>query len=125
MEKTEFIKIRHRLGKTQNELAGLLCISLKAIQSFEQGWRKIPANAERQLLFLLSSKRSAVETNKPCWEIRKCPLEWRDKCAAWELRDGHHCWFLTGTFCEGYAHKSWEEKIKRCHDCQVYSSMFL
>jgi DNA-binding XRE family transcriptional regulator len=125
LDKAEFAKIRHKLDKTQNELARLLCVSPKAIQSFEQGWRNIPANAERQLRFLLSSKRSVDETNRPCWEIRNCPVEWRDKCAAWEFRAGYYCWFINGTFCEGYAHKSWEDKITQCHHCQVYNSMFL
>ena len=50
MDKKEFSQIRRHLKKTQKELARLLCVSPKAVQSFEQGWRKIPANVERQLL---------------------------------------------------------------------------
>ncbi|MFC1935046.1 helix-turn-helix domain-containing protein [Chloroflexota bacterium] len=57
MDNSEFSQIRRSLGKTQGELARLLCVSPKAIQSFEQGWRNIPASAERQLLFLISLKR--------------------------------------------------------------------
>jgi DNA-binding XRE family transcriptional regulator len=38
MNYEEFSRIRHYLDKTQSELAGLLCVSTKAIQSFEQGW---------------------------------------------------------------------------------------
>jgi DNA-binding XRE family transcriptional regulator len=53
MDKTEFSQIRHRLGKTQAQIAQLLGVSPKAIQSFEQGWRNIPTHVERQLLFLL------------------------------------------------------------------------
>ena len=41
-------------GKTQNQLARLLGTSFKAIQSFEQGWRNVPAHTERQLLLLLA-----------------------------------------------------------------------
>ena len=37
MKKEEFAKIRQRLGKSQREMAQLLAVSLKAIQSFEQG----------------------------------------------------------------------------------------
>ncbi|MFC2013250.1 helix-turn-helix domain-containing protein [Chloroflexota bacterium] len=47
MESKEFSKIRQHLGKSQNQLARLLCVSPKAIQSFEQGWRNVPPNAER------------------------------------------------------------------------------
>ncbi len=123
MDSEEFAKIRHYLGKTQNQLARLLCVSPKAIQSFEQGWRKVPANAERQLLFLVSCKRSIDEKTRPCWEIRNCPVERRDRCAAWEFRAGYFCWFITGTSCEGEVYENWEEKIKLCRRCEVYDSM--
>jgi DNA-binding XRE family transcriptional regulator len=38
MDRKELSKIRQRLGKSQKEMAQLLAISLKAVQSFEQGW---------------------------------------------------------------------------------------
>jgi DNA-binding transcriptional regulator YiaG len=52
MEKKQFSEIRRHLGKTQLQMAQLLGISLKAIQSFEQGWRNIPGHIERQVLLL-------------------------------------------------------------------------
>jgi DNA-binding XRE family transcriptional regulator len=57
VEKKEFSTARQYLGKTQSQTAQLLGISLKAIQSFEQGWRNIPVHIERQVLFLLASSR--------------------------------------------------------------------
>ena len=36
MDKKEFSRIRQRLGKSQKEMAQLLAVSLKAIQSFEE-----------------------------------------------------------------------------------------
>ncbi|MFH1488783.1 MAG: hypothetical protein ABII06_07765 [Pseudomonadota bacterium] len=42
MTKKEFSIIRGHLGKTQAQMAHLLGVSLKAIQSFEQGFRKVP-----------------------------------------------------------------------------------
>jgi DNA-binding transcriptional regulator YiaG len=54
MDKMEFSQIRQGLAKTQAELARLLCVSPRAVQSYEQGWRDIPAGIERQLLFILS-----------------------------------------------------------------------
>ena len=56
MDHREFQVSRQKLGKTQKQLAGLLGTSLKAIQSFEQGWRTVPAHVERQTLFLLAMK---------------------------------------------------------------------
>jgi len=123
MKSIEFSQIRHYLGKTQNQLARLLCVSPKAIQSFEQGWRKIPASAERQLLFLLSLKRSSDENTEPCWEIRNCPAEWRRNCTAWEFKAGYFCWFINGTFCQGECQDNWETKIKLCQQCEVFRSM--
>ncbi len=122
MDKKEFSQIRHYLGKTQNELARLVCVSPKGIQSFEQGWRDIPASVERQLLFLLSLKRAKDETIRPCWEIRNCPGEHREKCAAWEFQAGHCCWFVNGTFCQGKVQDSWTKKIQLCRKCEVYKT---
>ena len=80
MDKKEFSQIRHTIGRTQEQLASLLCISPKAIQSFEQGWRKIPAHIAREMLLLLSLKRSMDRRTQPCWDIKECPDEWRSNC---------------------------------------------
>ena len=96
MDNKEFSQSRRFLGKTQEELAYLLCVSPKAIQSFEQGWRKIPASAERQLLLLLFVKGSSSECGRSCWKIRKCPLEWKKQCPAWEFKTHQFCWFVNG-----------------------------
>jgi DNA-binding XRE family transcriptional regulator len=122
MQGKEFSNIRHYLGKSQKQLAQLLCVSTKAIQSFEQGWRKIPANAERQLLLFLSFKRSLDNNSVPCWEIKNCPIEWRENCTAWEFKAGYLCWFINGTFCQGKVKESWREKIKICRHCKVFRS---
>jgi transcriptional regulator with XRE-family HTH domain len=123
MESKEFSAIRHYLGKSQSEIAKLLCISPKAVQSFEQGWRNIPASAERQLLFLLSLKRTSDKKTSCCWEIRGCPAEWRKNCTAWEFKAGNLCWFINGTFCQGRCQDDWEQKIELCRHCEVYQSM--
>lgn len=123
LDKSEFTRLRRYLGKTQNQLAQLLCVSLKAVQSFEQGWRKISPSAERQLLFLVSCKRSQDKETPSCWEIRGCPTELRDRCPAQEFGAGYFCWFITGTLCEGTTYKNWEEKIRVCRRCKVYDSL--
>jgi DNA-binding XRE family transcriptional regulator len=123
MKSSEFSQIRHYLGKTQNQVARLLCLSTKAIQSFEGGWRSIPPYAERQLLVLLSLKRAAEKNPKPCWEIRNCPAEWRENCIVWEYKSSHFCWFINGTFCQGECQDSWEKKIQICRRCEVFKAI--
>ncbi|UCG54560.1 MAG: helix-turn-helix transcriptional regulator [Dehalococcoidia bacterium] len=123
MDSKEFVQIRHYLGKTQQELARLLCISPRGVQSFEQGWRNISGNIERQLLFFLSLQRLASKDTGACWETLDCPFEWRSKCTAWEFKAGYFCWFVNGTFCQGKVQKSWQDKIDLCRQCKVYKSM--
>jgi DNA-binding XRE family transcriptional regulator len=112
MEKEELITIREQLGKTQSQLAELLGVSHKAVQSFEQGWRNIPVHIERQVLFLLALKNPSNKLNLPCWVIIKCSDEKRKNCPAWELQIGHFCWFINGTICQGKRQSSWQEKMK-------------
>ncbi len=123
MDSREFSKVRRLLGKTQDQLARILSISPKAIQSFEQGWRRIPSYVERQMLLLLSLKRSLDRNIRPCWEIKSCPDEWRENCIVWELKARYFCWFVNGTFCQGQLQKSWDKKIQLCRECEVYKSM--
>jgi DNA-binding XRE family transcriptional regulator len=120
MKNRQFFRIRHRLGKTQKELASLLCISLKAVQSFEQGWRKIPPNIERQILFYLFWETSHDKTLKPCWKVQNCPTEWRNSCAAWQHKAGSLCWFINGTFCQGSYQEDWRKKLNLCRKCEVF-----
>jgi DNA-binding XRE family transcriptional regulator len=124
MNGNEFSQIRQSLGKTQVGLARLLCVSPRAVQSFEQGWRKIPADVERQLLFVLASKRPSFPKSFPCWETQGCSSEWRESCAAWEYKAGNLCWFINGTLCHGKPQETWEKKIALCRRCKVFQSMF-
>lgn len=123
MDREEFSHIRGNLGKTQSQMAQLLGASLKAIQSFEQGWRKIPIHIERQALFLFAQKNAREKGHKPCWDIEKCPMETRKKCPAWEFHCGHLCWFINGTICHGEVKESWSEKMEQCRKCEVFRSM--
>ena len=119
MDKNEFSKIRRTLGKTQKKFAQLLCISVKAIQSFEQGWREIPPHIERQVLFLYIMSRDRETPDAICWEVMQCPAKKRQECPAWEFQCGHLCWFISGTICNGEAQKNWHEKMKICRTCNV------
>ena len=59
MDQKEFHSLRKKLQKTQKQMAQLLGTSLKAVQSLEQGWRKVPVHVDRQSLFLQALKRGA------------------------------------------------------------------
>ena len=123
MEPAEFRWIRQNFFKTQKEMSELLGVSLKAIQSFEQGWRSIPAYVERQTLFLLAMKMASGERISPCWEIRRCPHEMLENCPAWELKSGHLCWFINGTICRGKPQGSWSQKMVLCRKCEAFASL--
>ncbi len=119
MERAEFVEIRKRLHKTQKEMSQLLGVSLKAVHSYEQGWRSVPAHVERQIYFLLSRKIHDQETLRKCWDIKNCPPERRDRCPAWEFRSGTLCWFINGTLCQCSAQRNWQEKMMVCKQCEI------
>ena len=124
MDNSEFRKLRQQLDKTQKQMAQLLGVSLKAIHSYEQGWRTIPPAVERQLYFLVSRKNIGTNGSKTCWRIKKCPPARKKQCPAWEFKSGNLCWFINGTICEGTVHKDWKDKMKTCRACEVFTSLF-
>jgi len=123
VDSREFASIRKELGKTQKQLAQILGISLKAVCSYEQGWRKIPVHIERHLLLLASRKCRDQRNGIPCWKVKNCPRERREGCPAWEFGLGTLCWFVSGTMCEGKNRRSWEEKMKICRKCEYFTSL--
>ena len=124
MKKKQFAEIRRHLGKTQREMAQLMGVSAKSIQSFEQGWRNIPVHVERQVLLILALKnRASKKKDKPCWLTRRCPAEDRQNCPAWQFDAGNLCWFINGTICEGKIQASWKKKLKICSECEAYQSI--
>jgi putative transcriptional regulator len=124
MNSSEFFNIRKNLRKSQAQLARLLSVSPRAVQSFEQGWRKVPASIERQMLFLFFMKGSPKNKIKLCWERRDCDQKTRKKCPAWEYRAGHICWFINGTVCNGKVQENWNKKMQLCRQCKVFKSAF-
>jgi hypothetical protein len=123
MDKSEFKFFRNKLNKTQRQMADLLGTSLKAIHSYEQGWRTVPVHVERQVYFLVSRSVKKSKGNKACWVIKKCSREQKQRCPAWEFSSGDLCWFINGTVCEGTVQKDWKEKMKICRSCEVFNAM--
>ena len=125
MDSKKFTHLRKKLNKTQKQMAQLLGTSIKAIHSYEQAWRSIPASVERQMYFLVSRMDENRKRRKSCWVTKKCSPDQRKQCPAWEFKAGDLCWFINGTVCEGMVQKSWQEKMKICQSCEVFSYLVL
>lgn len=116
MDAVEFAEIRKKLNRTQKDMAVLLGISVKAVHSYEQGWRSIPDHVKRQMYFLLFG---GGKDSPSCWTLLECPEELRLKCPAYEFDAGGMCWFVGGTACRGNDYISFDEKMKVCRCCDV------
>lgn len=117
MDLKEFSLFRKKLDKTQQQMADILGVSVKSIRSYEQGWRNVPPQTERQVYFLLSNRSSIKKTEKPCWEVKACTQ--KDTCPVWEFQIGHLCWFICGTPCDCTKGLSSSEKLERCLKCGI------
>ena len=124
MTSNEFKTLRKKLGKTQRQMAQLLGVSIKAVHSYEQGWRSVPAHVERQIFFLVSRLKKNNPNRMACWDRKACPSEKKIACPAWEFRAGNLCWFISGTLCDGNVYRSWKEKMNFCRTCDVFKSIF-
>ena len=109
--------IRKILGRSQTELAMALGISAKAVQSYEQGWRKTPVRVMIQLMVLLALYRQQSMDDVPCWEIRRCPPDSRSDCPAFTVGRGKFCWFIGSKTCP--PPPGGEDRILPCMDCPV------
>jgi len=123
MNSREFKRLRKTLGKNQRQMAQLLAVSLKAVHSYEQGWRTVPPAVARQMYFL-ASRLWPAEDRRPCWDVTACPEERKVNCPAWEFRCGDICWFVNGTLCDGTALKTWADKMLICRDCEMFAARF-
>ncbi len=121
MKSDEFASYRNFLRLSQSNLADLLGTSLRSIQAYEQGWRDIPPNIERMILYLIYQKRLGHRSLDPCWEIKKCLLRWRKNCAAYQFQAEGPCWFMNGTFCEGEKQNNWDKKMETCRTCSIFT----
>ena len=116
--------IRERLGLSQSEFALLLGFSPRTIQSCEQGWRQpSPSLCRMATLLLIAEEQGPNFSSIRCWEETNCPPEVRDECIAYRSRQGHLCWFLTGTLCGGKRMHDWDAKQEICNGCAVFQKL--
>jgi len=126
MKKDEFAVIRQELDLSQKELANFLLVSIRAIQSYEQGWRLIPPDIERNLLLLLMYHRHGIKKQRIayCHILKNCSEEQKKHCPAFREFSHNLCWYLSGTHCEGDDTIAWAKKIEKCRQCEVFLFLF-
>lgn len=124
MDITDLKAIRSTLGLSQSEFAALVGFSVRTIQSCEQGWRKpSPALVNMALLLYAAHRHGAALGDFSCWKFCGCPPERRDRCVAYLSRQGHLCWFLTGTLCQGKRVRDWRQKRAICGECRFFEHL--
>ena len=119
-------EIRSELGVSQSDLTALLGISTRAIQSYEQQWRRPSDMVERLLLLLLIAHRNGDQLGRmKCWEKKACSPLIRKRCFAYRTGQGHLCWLFTGTLCAGKKIKNWKKKMELCQECSVMNELLV
>jgi len=112
--------IRKALGISQSQLATVLDISVRAVQSYEQGWRPVPPWVQRLCsLLLFLRRRKTKPVTRPCWKVRGCAEQKRASCPAFQLNAGDLCWLITGKYCSGTSQKDSAAKLACCSRCPV------
>ena len=110
--------VREELRLSQSELAALLGVSPRTIQSNEQGWRKPSSALEKSILLLLIASRQGEDfTSHTCYNTLDCGPETCDQCLIHRSRQGHLCWLLTGNMCKGRRLYNWQDKKQVCGEC--------
>ncbi len=115
-------QIRRALGMTQAAEAQALGVSIRAIQSYEQGWRKVPISVVVQLLVLLAAYRLSAVDGKPCWEVTGCPPNRRKQCPS-SKTGGRLCWFVSGRMCGGDNPDERNGDFGPCLQCPVVQQL--
>ncbi len=115
---SETIKqIRKKVGMTQSSVAQALGVSIRAIQSYEQGWREVPTHIMVQMLVLAAAHRTGKKERQSCWDIIGCAPERQAKCPC-RRTDGCLCWLVSGRLCSDPENSGCND-MQRCMECQV------
>jgi DNA-binding XRE family transcriptional regulator len=116
--------IRTELRLSQTELADLIGVSQRTVQSCEQGWRRPSPAVEKAVLLLLLAKRHGADFSKNhCWDTVGCRDEERAACLVYQSRQGHLCWLLSGHICQGKRLRTWKDKKDLCLKCDFFQTL--
>ncbi len=111
--------IRKSLGLSQSEFSKLLGLSIRAVQSYEQGWRPTPPYVQKMAATLLYLNwRKTCKNARPCWKVNDCDPARRAGCQAYQMRAGDLCWLL-GQTCKHGSGRSADQKLHACRACPV------
>ena len=120
-----FRRVRSELNITQNEMASILGLSEKAVQSYEQGWRPIPWHVQKMATLLLSLKRRSENGRIiRCLDVQRCTSRRRADCPAYQYGRGEFCWLVEGGCCDDAAPRNWRERLARCSKCEAMKHLF-
>ena len=114
--------VRGGLGLSQSQLADLLGVSSRAIQSYEQGWRDVPWTISAQMMTVLALHRGHTDQGTPCWKLTGCPDERRIGCSAFKVGHGRFCWLLAGRSC-GPMKSAGRANGLPCAHCVVFRNL--
>jgi DNA-binding XRE family transcriptional regulator len=114
----ELKRLRTIMGWTQCQAATFLGLSKKAIESYEQGWRRIPERVLQDLLTLVAAKRRYPGSFRPCFKVLNCPDTFRDVCFCRSKMAGRFCW-LTASACCHQNHPEFGKGMTVCLRCPV------
>ena len=111
-------RVREELDLSQSRLADCVGVSVRTIQSCEQGWRTPSVALEKSLLLLLIASRSGSQlAERVCWEAGGTEPGVCDSCLVRRSGQGHLCWLFSGNLCQGKRLRSWSEKKTVCGEC--------
>ena len=113
--------VRSELELSQSQLADMIGVSMRTVQSCEQGWRNPSPALEKAVILLLLSKSHGAELGtKCCWESINCSENERNNCLVYQTKQGHLCWLLSGHICRGRRLRTWTDKKDVCMQCQFF-----
>jgi DNA-binding XRE family transcriptional regulator len=116
--------IRKALDLSQSEMAGLIGVSERTIQSCEQGWRNPGQAVEKSALLLMMARRHGADLEKHrCWESINCTDEERANCLVHQSQLGHVCWLLSGNLCRSRNLRTWDDKKQACFECTFFQEL--
>jgi transcriptional regulator with XRE-family HTH domain len=117
---TSLRSIREALAKSQREMADLLGISVRAVQSYEQGWRALPSSVQKlAVLLLLLRQREEKPALPSCWEITECDPEKTASCYSRSCGKGQLCWLVTNDKQRCRWMADHEDALQACSRCPV------
>ena len=121
---TEWVRaVRGKLGMSQSQLADVLGVSSRAVQSYEQGWRTPPRPVTSHLMTVLALYRDHPMQSPPCWNLTGCTAEKRRRCAACSVGRGRFCWLLSGRACGNRRTSGQAAGPQQCVGCIVMKNL--